>query len=280
MIPKEKSISMKQLKYMITLPLTIVATVLFACNVSAKNHQGVKKVAANDTLPAFLNDSLRLVLHFEEIPVKESYAESDTVQILRLDSEKLLLPEGFGWSSKQSYQNGDVLVRTTAIYESEKGDVLRLSSSIPWTAENLEIFTQEAKKGMLKSLNENYGKKSYNLSRTTSNASDSFATSSTTTTSRTIIETSDVDAFFNMYCQKEGGIGYNEQLILLDGKEISYQQLMKLVRDDIIETHAVLPESTGLETKFGQKAKNGIWVLVTKKNPNYWEEFTKQLAQK
>ena len=55
---------------------------------------------------------------------------------------------------------------------------------------------------------------------------------------------------------------------------------MQLTKDDIIETHAILPESTGLEKKFGQKAKNGIWVLVSKKNPNYWDEFKKQLTQK
>ena len=80
-----------------------------------------------------------------------------------------------------------------------------------------------------------------------------------------------------MYAKKEGGIGYSGQLILLDGKEITYQQLMQLAKDDIIETHAILPESTGLEKKFGQKAKNRIWVLVSKKNPNYWDEFKKQL---
>ena len=32
--------------------------------------------------------------------------------------------------------------------------------------------------------------------------------------------------------------------------------------------------------KLSQKAKNGIWVLVSKKNPNYWDEFKKQLTQK
>ena len=50
-------------------------------------------------------------------------------------------------------------------------------------------------------------------------------------------------------------------------------------KEDIVETHIILPESTGLEKKFGPKAKNGIWVLVSKKNPNYWDEFKKQLAQ-
>ncbi|MCS3160180.1 hypothetical protein NXX71_02935 [Bacteroides faecis] len=98
---------------------------------------------------------------------------------------------------------------------------------------------------MLKSLNENYGEKRSNVSKAASNAADSFVTSSTTTTSRTIIETNDVDAFFDMYAKKEGGIGYSGQLILLDGKEITYQQLMQLAKDDIIETHAILPESTG-----------------------------------
>ena len=54
---------------------------------------------------------------------------------------------------------------------------------------------------------------------------------------------------------------------------------MQLAKEDIVETHIILPESTGLEKKFGPKAKNGIWVLVSKKNPNYWDEFKKQLAQ-
>lgn len=280
MMSKEKSNSMKQLKYLIAMPLAVVATVFFTCHVSAVNHKETSNVITNDTLPAYRTDSLCPVLHFAEIPVKESYAESDTVQILRLDSEKLRLPEGFGWASAQTYQNGDVLIKTKAMYENDKGEVLRLSSSVPWTAEHLESFIEEAKKGMLKSLNENYGEKRNKAHKAASNASDSFVTSSTTTTSRTIIETNDVEAFFDMYGEKEGAIGYNGQLILLDGKEITYQQLMQLAKDDLLETHAILPESTGLEKNFGQKAKNGIWVLVSKKNPNYWEEFKKQLAQK
>ena len=277
---KEKSNSMKQLKYSIALPLATVTMFLFTCSAWADKHKETSNVAANDTLPACQTDSLHPVLHFEKIPVKESYTESDTVQILRLDSEKLRLPEGFGWSSAQSYQNGDGLVSTKAIYKKENGELLRLSSSVPWTAERLAEFVEDVKKGMLKSLNENYGEKRSNVSKAASNAADSFVTSSTTTTSRTIIETNDVDAFFDMYAKKEGGIGYSGQLILLDGKEITYQQLMQLAKDDIIETHAILPESTGLEKKFGQKAKNGIWVLVSKKNPNYWDEFKKQLTQK
>ena len=157
---------------------------------------------------------------------------------------------------------------------------MRMYSSVPRTEESLAEFVEDVKKGMLKSLNENYGEKRSNVSKAASNAADSFVTSSTTTTSRTIIETNDVDAFFDMYAKKEGGIGYSGLLILLDGKEITYQQLMQLAKDDIIETHAILPESTGLEKKFGQKAKNRIWVLVSKKNPNYWDEFKKQLIQK
>ena len=203
---KEKSNSMKQLKYSIALPLATVTMFLFTCSAWADNHKETSNVAANDTLPACQTDSLHPVLHFEKIPVKESYTESDTVQILRLDSEKLRLPEGFGWSSAQSYQNGDGLVSTKAIYKKENGELLRLSSSVPWTAERLAEFVEDVKKGMLKSLNENYGEKRSNVSKAASNAADSFVTSSTTTTSRTIIETNDVDAFFDMYAKKEGGI--------------------------------------------------------------------------
>lgn len=279
MIVKEKSNSMKRLKYLIAMPLAVVSMLLFTCNVSAGTYKETSSVVSNDTLPACSADSLRTVLHFGEIPVKESYAESDTVQIVRLDSEKLRLPEGFGWASAQTYQNGNVLIRMKATYENDKGDVLRLSSSVPWTAERLQSFIEEAKKGMLKSLNENYGEKQNKANKAASNASDSFVTSSATTTSRIVIETNDVEDFFDMYGKKEGGIGYNNQLILLDGKEITYQQFMQLAKEDIVETHIILPESTGLEKKFGPKAKNGIWVLVSKKNPNYWDEFKKQLAQ-
>ena len=41
----------------------------------------------------------------------------------------------------------------------------------------------------------------------------------------------------------------------------------------------ILPESTNLESKFGSKAKKGIWVLASKKNPSYLEEFEKKLAE-
>ena len=116
MIVKEKSNSMKRLKYLIAMPLAVVSMLLFTCNVSAGTYKETSSVVSNDTLPACSADSLRTVLHFGEIPVKESYAESDTVQIVRLDSEKLRLPEGFGWASAQTYQNGNVLIRTKAIY--------------------------------------------------------------------------------------------------------------------------------------------------------------------
>lgn len=212
MIVKEKSNSMKRLKYLIAMPLAVVSMLLFTCNVSAGTYKETSSVVSNDTLPACSADSLRTVLHFGEIPVKESYAESDTVQIVRLDSEKLRLPEGFGWASAQTYQNGNVLIRTKATYENDKGDVLRLSSSVPWTAERLQSFIEEAKKGMLKSLNENYGEKQNKANKAASNASDSFVTSSATTTSRIVIETNDVEDFFDMYGKKEGGIGYNNNL--------------------------------------------------------------------
>ena len=67
---------------------------------------------------------------------------------------------------------------------------------------------------------------------------------------------------------------------LLDGKEISYQQLKSLSPDDLLhDVWEILPESTNLESKFGSKAKKGIWVLASKKNPSYLEEFEKKLAE-
>lgn len=76
------------------------------------------------------------------------------------------------------------------------------------------------------------------------------------------------------------GTGHDGQLILLDGKEISYQQLKSLSPDDLLhDVWEILPESTNLESKFGSKAKKGIWVLASKKNPSYLEEFEKKLAE-
>ena len=67
---------------------------------------------------------------------------------------------------------------------------------------------------------------------------------------------------------------------VLDGKEISYQQLKSLSPDDLLhDVWEILPESTNLESKFGSKAKKGIWVLASKKNPSYLEEFEKKLAE-
>lgn len=88
-----------------------------------------------------------------------------------------------------------------------------------------------------------------------------------------------VKDFFKIYCT-DGGTGHDGQLILLDGKEISYQQLKSLSPDDLLhDVWEILPESTNLESKFGSKAKKGIWVLASKKNPSYLEEFEKKLAE-
>ena len=51
---------------------------------------------------------------------------------------------------------------------------------------------------------------------------------------------------------------------------------MSVLLHDVWE---ILPESTNLESKFGSKAKKGIWVLASKKNPSYLEEFEKKLAE-
>lgn len=283
MMLKEKSNSVNQLKYLVTLPLIAVATVLFACNVSGKNHQGANEVAVSDTLPSVLNDPLRPVRTFKEVYIAKSYAESDTVQILQLDSKKMNLPEGFiGWSTSQSYQDGSMTILTKAILKQDQGGILRFSSTIPWTKERLDTFTQEAKKSLLKSLNEIYGGNREARSTTLSNAYST--TSASTTTSSLITGTCDVKSFFSIYCQEDGGIEYDDQLILLDGKEISYEQLIKLSKDEdkqenIIGTYTVSAKSTGLEKNFGKKAKKGIWVLVSKENPTYWDDFKKQLMQ-
>lgn len=283
MMLKEKSASVKQLKYLVTLPLIAMATVLFACNVSGKNHQEANTVAVSDTLPSVLNDPLRPVRTFNDIYIAKSYAESDTVQILQLDSKKMNLPEGFiGWSTSQSYQDGSMTILTKAILKQDQGGILRFSSTVPWTKERLDTFTQEAKKSLLKSLNEIYG--GNREARSTTLSSAYSTTSASTTTSNLIMETCDVKSFFSMYCQEDGGIEYDNQLILLDGKDISYEQLIKLSKDEdkqenIIGTYAVSAKSTGLEKIFGKKAKKGIWVLVSKENPTYWDDFKKQLMQ-
>ena len=65
---KEKSNSMKQLKYSIALPLATVTMFLFTCSAWADNHKETSNVAANDTLPACQTDSLHPVLHFNLMP--------------------------------------------------------------------------------------------------------------------------------------------------------------------------------------------------------------------
>ena len=83
--------------------------------------------------------------------------------------------------------------------------------------------------------------------------------------------------------EKDGkNVSENENITfrVLDGKEISYQQLKSLSPDDLLhDVWEILPESTNLESKFGSKAKKGIWVLASKKNPSYLEEFEKKLAE-
>ena len=125
---------------------------------------------------------------------------------------------------------------------------------------------------MLKSLNELYGVKKQQ------NAHPALAHE--VKTSHTVKCIYYVKDFFKIYCTDGGGPGHDGQLILLDGKEISYQQLKSLSPDDLLhDVWEILPESTNLESKFGSKAKKGIWVLASKKNPSYLEEFEKKLAE-
>lgn len=53
MIVKEKSNSMKRLKYLIAMPLAVVSMLLFTCNVSAGTYKETSSVVSNDTLPAW-----------------------------------------------------------------------------------------------------------------------------------------------------------------------------------------------------------------------------------
>lgn len=261
MMLKEKSKPRKQLKYLIVLPLAAVAVVLFA-------RPNVLDV--NDSL----QDNMivdTLYQHFDKIPVQKSYAESDTVQILKLDPT-FALPVGFaGWSMSTTNSDGPSPCNRKAAFMKEKGGMIRLSSTIPWDKEDLEQFADEAKASMLKSLNEIYGKKEkkQNIS--------GFTTSSSVTTSQFSAASYGVKDFFQIYCKEGEGIGYDGQLILLDGKEISYQQLQKQSIDDLVGAHEVYPSSTNLKKVFGKQAKKGVWVLVSKKNPSYWDEFCKKL---
>ena len=96
---------------------------------------------------------------------------------------------------------------------------------------------------MLKSLNELYGVKKQQ------NAHPALAHE--VKTSHTVKCIYYVKDFFKIYCT-DGGTGHDGQLILLDGKEISYQQLKSLSPDDLLhDVWEILPESTNLESKFG-----------------------------
>lgn len=75
---------------MIVFPLAAITAVLFARpNLLNMNNQEEN---------AFIQDTLD-VRHFEEILVSKSYAESDTVQIIEIDTLKMHIPVGYaGWS--------------------------------------------------------------------------------------------------------------------------------------------------------------------------------------
>ncbi len=262
MMLKEKSKPWKLSKYLIVLPLAAIAAVLFARpNLLNMNDQG-ENVFIQDTLD---------VRHFEEVPVSKSYAESDTVQIIEIDTLKMHIPVGYtGWSISESSSDDDIISYRKGIYQKEKG-ILRLSSTTPWTESDLADFVHRVEKGMLKSLNEIYGVKKQQ------NTHSVFTHE--VKTSHTVKCIYYVKDFFKIYCTDGGGAGHDGQLILLDGKEISYQQLKSLSPDDLShDVWEIAPESTNLKSKFGSKAKKGIWMLVSKNNPSYWEEFEKKLA--
>ena len=262
MMLKKKSNPWKLSKYLIVFPLAAITVVLFA----RPNLLNMNNQEGN----AFIQDTLD-VRHFEEILVSKSYAESDTVQIIEIDTLKMHIPVGYaGWSISESSSDDNVISYRKGVYQKEKG-ILRLSSTTPWTESDLADFVHSVKKGMLKSLNELYGVKKQQ------NAHPALAHE--VKTSHTVKCIYYVKDFFKIYCT-DGGTGHDGQLILLDGKEISYQQLKSLSPDDLLhDVWEILPESTNLESKFGSKAKKGIWVLASKKNPSYLEEFEKKLAE-
>lgn len=262
MMLKKKSNPWKLSKYLIVFPLAAITAVLFA----RPNLLNMNNQEGN----AFIQDTLD-VRHFEEILVSKSYAESDTVQIIEIDTLKMHIPVGYaGWSISESSSDDNVISYRKGVYQKEKG-ILRLSSTTPWTESDLADFIHRVKKGMLKSLNEIYGVKKQQ------NAHPALAHE--VKTSHTVKCIYYVKDFFKIYCT-DGGTGHDGQLILLDGKEISYQQLKSLSPDDLLhDVWEILPESTNLESKFGSKAKKGIWVLASKKNPSYLEEFEKKLAE-
>ena len=67
---------------------------------------------------------------------------------------------------------------------------------------------------------------------------------------------------------------------MMDSLFFWMEQLKSLSPDDLLhDVWEILPESTNLESKCGSKAKKGIWVLASKKNPSYLEEFEKKLAE-
>ena len=262
MMLKKKSNPWKLSKYLIVFPLAAITAVLFA----RPNLLNMNNQEGN----AFIQDTLD-VRHFEEILVSKSYAESDTVQIIEIDTLKMHIPVGYaGWSISESSSDDNVMSYRKGVYQKEEG-ILRLSSTTTWTESDLADFVHRVKKGMLKSLNELYGVKKQQ------NAHPALAHE--VKTSHTVKCIYYVKDFFKIYCT-DGGTGHDGQLILLDGKEISYQQLKSLSPDDLLhDVWEILPESTNLESKFGSKAKKGIWVLASKKNPSYLEEFEKKLAE-
>ena len=86
MMLKKKSNPWKLSKYLIVFPLAAITAVLFA----RPNLLNMNNQEGN----AFIQDTLD-VRHFEEILVSKSYAESDTVQIIEIDTLKMHIPVGY-----------------------------------------------------------------------------------------------------------------------------------------------------------------------------------------
>mgnify|MGYP000237781328 CR=1 FL=1 len=101
MMLKKKSNPWKLSKYLIVFPLAAIAAILFA----RPNLLNMNNQEGN----AFIQDTLD-VRHFEEILVSKSYAESDTVQIIEIDTLKMHIPVGYaGWSISESSSDDNVI---------------------------------------------------------------------------------------------------------------------------------------------------------------------------
>ncbi|MDD3038973.1 M56 family metallopeptidase [Bacteroides sp.] len=260
MMLKERSNSRKLLKYFAVLPIMATTVALFARpNLLERESVNMNEMYDDTVYEDVLSND---TLNSGKIIVLKSYAESDTVQILKLDLQELSLSDNKeNWNYYITSCRGNGVCEKARLVGSgnHKGE-LHLSSTVPWTPETLNNFTEQVKQSLLKPLGE-----------ISNDHAVGYSTSSEFSTA-----VYKVDDFFKVYRES---FNYKEQLILLDGKEISYQQFKELSEADVLITNEVLSGTTNLRTVFGERAENGIFVIISKKNPTYWSEFRKKIAQ-